>query len=641
MNDRQRNLLKILLVSPDKFFQVKELRGLLDCSDKTVRTDLNRLEQFLTSYPEVRLVRKRSIGIKLQVPEKVKGDIYDKINRISTKTEEERLIEIAYHLLIQAKPVTLKEFEEKYFTNAADIKRDFEKINKWFAQFDLYIETRQRVGSIVIGEEFHKRNALAHLSELVSANQERNYVLDFFPEYEIKAVKKVIQDTQLEYDLDLTDGRFESLMIHALIMIKRTRQKTPVIIADEDMRKTTSSKEYEITTELLERLESILRLTFPYNERIYYAWHISSALPMTKMIMDFSENNKMLDSFPSQLVRRIIQKVAHDTQIPFLKDDMLMDGLVIHMDAVVKRISYGFHITNPMLNEIKKLYPYLFSMIVFSLNEIGEEYKVHIPEEEAAYLVLHFQASIERMEEKQQPKRVLVVCHMGIGMSRLLQAKLEQQYKGLTIVGCIAKNEMQQFLKTSSEIDFIITTVSLSKIDIPYVVISPLLDEKDKVKINQFIQEGKSELLEGTYSTLRYFISNGLFQRDVDLEHPFQVVERLSNQLVRLAVVDETFTHSALLRERASFTAVGGKIAIPHAEPSTVKRSTVSMAILKEPLNWGNELVSVVFLLAISEEDRHLTRYLLKEISQLSDAPELIEKIIYADKKEDVIQVLQ
>src|SRR5699024_3071761 len=159
--------------------------------------------------------------------------------------------------------------EEKYFTNATDIKRDFEKINKWFAQFDLYIETRQRVGSIVIGEEFHKRNALAHLSELVSANQERNYVLDFFPEYESQAVKQVLQGTQVEYDLELTGGRFGSLMIHALSMIKRTRQKTPVIIADEDMRKTTSSKEYEITTELLERLESILRLTFPYNERIY------------------------------------------------------------------------------------------------------------------------------------------------------------------------------------------------------------------------------------------------------------------------------------------------------------------------------------------------------------------------------------
>src|SRR5699024_11766899 len=120
-------------------------------------------------------------------------------------------------------------------------------------------------------------------------------------------------------------GSIYSLMIHALIMIKRTTQKTPVIIADEDMTKTTSSKESEITTELLERLESILRLTFPSNERIYYAWHISSALPMTKMIMDFSDINKMLYSFISILVCRIIPKVATDTKITISTEEMLMD----------------------------------------------------------------------------------------------------------------------------------------------------------------------------------------------------------------------------------------------------------------------------------------------------------------------------
>src|SRR5699024_12880245 len=112
-------------------------------------------------------------------------------------------------------------------------------------------------------------------------------------------------------------------------------------------------------------------------------------------------------------------------------------------------------------------------------------------------LVLHVKTLIEHMEEKKHPKRVLVVSNKGIGMSRLLQAKLEQQYKGLTIVGCIAKNKMQQFLKTSSEINFIITTVSLSKIDIPYVVKSPLLEKKDNVKNKQLIKEGKLDLIRG------------------------------------------------------------------------------------------------------------------------------------------------
>src|SRR5699024_11684747 len=133
-----------------------------------------------------------------------------------------------------------------------------------------------RLGSIVEGEEFYKRNAIAHLSELVSSHYQRNYVLDFFPEYEINAVRKVIQDSQNQYKPDLTDVGYESLVIHALIMIKRTRQRTPVIVSKEDVERTLNTKEYEVTTYLLNKLEEILRLSFPENERIYYSWHIAS-----------------------------------------------------------------------------------------------------------------------------------------------------------------------------------------------------------------------------------------------------------------------------------------------------------------------------------------------------------------------------
>src|SRR5699024_5006280 len=469
----------------------------------------------------------------------------------------------------------------------------------------------------------------------VSKHQQRDYILDFFQDNEINAVKKVIRDTQLNYHLDLTDGGSESLVIHALIMIKRTRQGTPVIVSDEEAETTMKTKEYEITTYLLNKLEDILRLIFPDNERVYYSWHLSSSIQNMEDIDPFTDK-RPFNKLTEETVRKLIHKVKYLTNRPFDNDPMLEDGLIIHMDAVIKRISYGFHITNPMLNDIKKLYPYLFSMIVFALNDISERYDLHIPEEEAAYLVLHFQASIERMEKEQTPKRVLVVCHMVIGMSRLLQAKLEQQYKGLTIIDCIAKHELNAFLKRHQSVDFIISTVPLPAQEVPHVVISPLLDSNDKLKLNQFIQEAKQGHSSTDYPTLHQFISNGLFQKNIDLDHPFEIVERLANQLVRLGFVDESFTHNALLRERASFTSIGGKIAIPHAQPSTVKKSTVSMAVLKKPMEWGLEMVSIVLLLAISEEDRQLTQDLLKEISNLSQNPAFIEKMIHADGKEEV-----
>lgn len=631
MNDRQKSLLRIFLMNPNKVFQVNELRQTLHCSEKTVRNDLNVIEDYIKPYQQANLNRKRGIGISLHVSNDIHKEIFQDLYQIATTTDEELLIEVAYQLLTSTHPLTLKSLAEKYFTNPSTIKQELDKVNQWIAQFDLQIVTRQRVGSFVEGTELNKRNALAHLSELVSSEHTKTYVLDFFHDVETRAVKKGIRDTQRKFNLEISDGRLESLVIHALIMIKRTRQQNPIAISREDKEKTLNTKQYELTTYLIDKLEDLLRLKIPTNERVYYAWHVSGAIQNTDLI-DPLTDNKLVE----QTVKNIIQHVQQLTNIPFDEDAVLLDGLTVHINAAMKRISYGFHITNPMLHEIKRLYPYLFSMIVFTLNDIKKQHDLTIPEEEAAYLTLHFQAAIERMEKEQTPKKALIVCHMGVGMSLLLRAKIEQQYQGIEIIDCIAQNELHHVLKCEGKMDLIISTVPLNIHHIPIVSISPLLNANDKKKLNHFLREDINEQSEKDFPTLHQFIKNGLFQRDIDLDHPYKIVERLANQLVRIDAVEETFTHNILLRERASFTSIGGKIAIPHAQPSSVKKSTLSTAILKKPIQWGPEMVSIVFVLAISKEDRWMTQDLLKEISNLSENPTLIHKLINVNNKQEL-----
>src|SRR5699024_3072020 len=136
-------LLWIMLANPNKFFQIGVLRQSLNCSEKTVRNDFNRIEEFLKPYAEATLIRKRGIGFSLETTEDIRSFIFQKMYRIPLKTKEERMIEIAYHLLISSKPVTLKDLAEKYFTNSADIKRDLDRIGNWLNRFNLNITTRQ------------------------------------------------------------------------------------------------------------------------------------------------------------------------------------------------------------------------------------------------------------------------------------------------------------------------------------------------------------------------------------------------------------------------------------------------------------------------------------------------------------------
>jgi hypothetical protein len=60
--------------------------------------------------------------------------------------------------------------------------------------------------------------------------------------------------------------------------------------------------------------------------------------------------------------------------------------------------------------------------------KFDQTFDLYIPEEEAAYLTLHFQAAIERLRRSSHnPKRTIIVCHMGIGMSQLLRTKIKDQ----------------------------------------------------------------------------------------------------------------------------------------------------------------------------------------------------------------------
>src|SRR5699024_1807915 len=119
----------------------------------------------------------------------------------------------------------------------------------------------------------------------------------------------------------------------------------------------------------------------------------------------------------------------------------------------------------------------------------------------------------------------------------------------------------------------------------------------------------------------------------------FKVVEKLATDLVRHGMADRPFVHSAMLRERASATAIGGGVAIPHAKPEFLKRSVVSLAVLKEPIPWGGEMVSVVFLLAMAKQDQTEIKSLMRAISGISKDPVIVEQLNEAESTADILTV--
>ncbi|TMN21612.1 BglG family transcription antiterminator [Lentibacillus cibarius] len=637
MNNRQKELMHLLLTRSNEFVLVKTLAEELDCSEKTVRNDLNQLEKELAVYSSLEFVRKPGMGVALKVSNEEKSQLFRQLYQSHRTREHEQIVEITYQLLVSNKPITLTLLAEKYYTNKLTIKRYFQEIADWLKYYDLELVSKQRVGSVVQGSELNKRNALAHLSELVTSEiQARDYVLQLFPEHEINTVRKALRDLQAQFSFSLNTGEFESLLIHALIMIKRTRQHSPVAVnGDKGKGRAVTLESYHMTAWLLKQLKEMLGLKFPENEHIYFTWHLESC-KQTQRITNLTENSLL-----TQVVQTITQQLEQMTMLRFQGDRILFDGLTIHLESVINRLQYGFTIRNPMLEEIKKKYPYMFSMVIFAVEEVNETYDLAIPEHEAAYLVLHFQASLERMQkEHTNRKRAVIVCELGVGMSHLLQVKLEQMYEHLDILASISKAELEAFLQKHA-VDIIISTTAIPDASAPVIVVSPLLEADDKKRLNQWMRKSDGTTSDNhDVTALRQLLYEDTIFFDMQLSHRYEVVEMMAGNLTEKGYTNQSFVHSAVQRERSSATSIGGSIAIPHAHPDLVKKSVVSVAILPKPLSWGNEQVSVVFLLAIAKQDQHMIQPLMQTIASISQNPALVEQLKEAADISDILRTL-
>lgn len=618
MNDRQKALLQLFLSNEGETRNIQELSERLACSEKTVRNDLNKIEQLVNKFSSAKLKRQPGIGITLEINKEDRSTLLQQQYFNNHKAAEERIIEIAYLLLVSENPVTLQSLAERYFVPKATIKKEMEFVEKWFADYELELISKPRLGNLLQGTELQRRNALAHLSQLIaSVSIEKNYVLDLFLPYEITTVKRALYKLQDQFEIKFMDETFDSLVIHALIMVKRTRQKSSITVLEKEKTYVASYKEFEYAAMFFKQLEESFSMKFPENERIYFTWHLISG----KRVGDWGEHAFFQDTLLLSIIHDITKRLSELTAYPFEKDSILTKGLAVHMYSVINRLRYGFPISNPLLSDIKKMYPYMFNMVIFALEEANSSYDLDVPENEAAFLVLHFQASIERLEgNRGRKKNSLIVCHLGVGISRLLEAKIKQHYSDILILACIGKASIHEFIK-NNQIDFIISTVSLDEISIPSVVISPLLEGKDKERLNQFVQqmEEKKENSWEDSKQLSKLVRGDLVHLGADIEHPYEVIEMLGNTLYQKGLIQKEFIYSALNRERKSATAIGGNIAIPHGDPDMVIQSAIAVAILREPILWGSEYVSVIFLLAISKEDQNLNRGVVGQIASYSE----------------------
>ncbi|MFC0522039.1 BglG family transcription antiterminator [Pontibacillus salicampi] len=645
MNVIQTKILLFLLSHANQYVLIQVLAKKFHCSEKTIRNHLKRIEAYLQSESfQAEIIRKPGFGIYLNIQQDYISQLYkhlSKINHEEELDEAERRIQITYKLLMETKAITMKGLSAYYFVSKSIIKKDIEAIQEWLAPFQLSLASKQRIGLVINGTEKNKRAALARLTSWEKNGDSGSLMMEqLFDHQEIVLVRQALQSFQHTYDIPYADETVEGLILHILLTIKRIKLHKTMVMSEDELATLKQQQEYGWASELVRSLEKPFVVHFPEAEIAYITLHIRSGrLRYGTHYPSFpEETTEKLSLVSNHLIGHITTIFGFD----FSSDDQLKNGLHTHLETTLKRLEYGFSVPNPMLENIKQMYPYLFDQIVFSLDEIKDALAVNIPEEEAAYLVLHFQASIERFSSSRHHQvNTLIVCHMGMGMSQLLRTKIERQFPMVQVIASIAKADVAQYIQEHT-IDCIVSTTELTVHDIPTIVVSPLLERKDTERLQHFFKNPKDAMTTPKKeSILLQYTSPFLVYLDQPVNHRFTIIEQLARKLSSKGYVKPEYMESCIQREQWSSTNIGGFLAIPHGSPQYVNQSSIAIATLEEPIDWGTGKVKMVCLLGMKYKSQEEARQLFEELSTLSESPSLIQALTQSNDVMTFLSSLQ
>ena len=617
MNKGQEELLTILTAEND-YISVEDIINRLKCSERTIRNYIKYINNWLSTFSNIFISRKSNLGIKL-IDEKNEKNILHQKLRIEVKrvnSDIHRQIEILNLLLISSKTkVNLSDICNTLYINKNIAREEINKLIDNFKEYDLDLTIKKHSGILLNGDEKNIRIMLVdYICKYIEEFRLSIEDLGIFHIVDISVTRNIVNIIEEKLNFRFTDMSFRYLMVFLIVNIIRIRQGNLLVLSeeynDDKINNIIQEIEYELVTNLAINLNN--------SEKIFL---VSLIYSMNKE--DTNKERLYIDKDIERYIKNIISLVSQKSGINFCEDISLYEQLAPHINTTMNQIKNNVNIKNPILEEIKRKYYFLFNIV---LDVIKNSIYKDITEDEVGYITLYFQASFERKSiKKEDIKKASIVCPHSFGVSTLLKVKIEKEFKNITIVEIIREEDLNKN-KFNKNIDFLVTLRDYMNIDIPIFITTPLFTKEDEKKLKDFIFNIK--LKDTSYSILNKLMASDYFIQEIDFDDIFEAIKYLSTSLYKKHYVKQEYIQSIIDRERICPTCIGNEILLPHGDIKFVKQSILCFARLKKPIKLDNgQLISIIIMLPYKNDDREEFRALFKEIELLIDDNEIIKRL--------------
>lgn len=526
MSNRTKEIIEVILNSKG-YVTVGEIAKQIEVSDRTVYREIPEVTEVMREYGVQLNTASKKGMVAVGSAEDMRNlrSFLGMRNQIYIVDPKERVDFILLYLLHENDYIKTEALAIDNNTSIPTVRNDLKKVKDQLREYDLHLIQKKGEGILITGSEIDKNslmvNTLLNHADESSLyrwlNNEEALSNPFVKRMEAygyrhvmsvchRNIKRIIQD-QNELATMIKDREYLEYILLIAMMIDCHRKGRPYekIFETENFKK----EEQKISRQVKKSLEKEFDVVLSEQEEQYIRWvlHVGMVQGTSRA---YTINNHLLDT----KIYNFIQYVEDRMGIQLIRDKELKESLYIHIDRALIRIRSGMCISNPMIEDVKKDYEELFSIIREGADRIFDG--DFFPDDEIGYLVLYFAVSLDNVMKRSF--RILVVCSGGMGSSKMLSHRLEQEIPEICVRKEVSLIGFGQ--EDLDEYDLILSTIPLYIDRRNYLKVSPLLSRNELEQIHEAIKRHK-------YKTMRKITVREKERRQLETQDHMESLEKL------------------------------------------------------------------------------------------------------------------
>ncbi len=629
---RQSKLLEILLNNVQGVTGTK-LAEYLEVSSRTIRSEIGEVNRAWKNGNIIRSSRQRGYFIEEKDIPSVREYFLSEGNRKAGDEAEERgwmifgmVLETGHadifdigNALALSQPAMYKEisrFQKKLLSeyHCELLQMSGERI--WIENDEVKI--RQALFRI-IKNEAQKRNW--HYSWFL-----RTFLRDSFDQREYEWMVKLVKEYFDSKAIQISDDGLYMIVSAVYITIVRNYQNHRVVLSAKA--KPVREEVQRLFGFLIEQGLELGSGDQQILEDLFHGFKLTS---------DESKESRIDD-----LSILILEDFCHDVMEKYHFDlwqsQSFYDNILNHIEYMMRRLGTGYEAKNPIINDIKKQYPYAYEISMLLVPIVYRYKNCYIQDDEISFIAIFVEHFLENINQKLQ---AVIISSIRFSINSIVSSWIHTNFSNqIDVLAVLPKHSLDKYLEEHS-VDLVISimesfvhpTVASFRIDgIPNQYSMAAMNALVyKIRMNYRFREIIKEHF--NKKTIK------IYRNKIEFE---QLIQNLSEALLEgdyIYDVDE-FVNDVLQREVNYPTNIGDWFMIPHPLVTFAKKTAIGVGVLKEPIKLQGKEIQLVFLLAMEHKQNEQIGVLFEFFRHMALDRSAIGRLAAVETEEEFVEAL-